>query len=103
MDPDTALIRKLHPDRVPVICEPSRMSTIPPLKNKKFLIPKDCSLAAFVFRIRSSLQLTEKTSIVVFINNDVPVLSTTFRELDAKYSFKDGLLHISYMGESTFG
>jgi GABA(A) receptor-associated protein len=92
-----------YPERVPIICE--RITTnIPEIDRKKYLCPRDLSIANFMYVIRKRLKLSSEKSIYLFINNKImPSTSSLLGVIYENYKDKDGFLYISYGGESTFG
>ena len=98
----TRILEK-YPERVPIICE--RITTnIPEIDRKKYLCPRDLSIANFMYVIRKRLKLSSEKSIYLFINNKImPATSSLLGVIYENYKDKDGFLYISYGGESTFG
>ena len=98
----TRIIEK-YPERVPIICE--RITTnIPEIDRKKYLCPRDLSIANFMYVIRKRLKLSSEKSIYLFINDKImPATSSLLGIIYENYKDKDGFLYISYGGESTFG
>lgn len=102
MSPSITQLRNQNPDLIPVKCVASKKSQFNPLLKDQFLVPKETRLGVFAMEIRKRLKITSQTSIVFFINNEIPPVSKTFDELDQQYS-KDGLLTLVYAGENVFG
>ena len=98
----TRILEK-YPDRVHIICE--RITpNIPDIDRKKYLCPRDLSIANFMYVIRKRLKLSSEKSIYLFINDKImPATSSLLGVIYENYKNKDGFLYISYGGESTFG
>ena len=102
LEESTRILEK-YSDRVPIICE--RITpNIPEIDRKKYLCPRDLSIANFMYVIRKRLNLSSEKSIYLFINNKImPTTSALLGVIYEKYKDEDGFLYISYGGESTFG
>lgn len=92
------LIEK-YPDRVPVIVEKrhsrslnpfhKNKNELPEIKNSKFLVPKDLSVGQLFYIIRKNLNLKSDEALYLFINNKMPVFSSTMGSI---YQVKFNLL-----------
>lgn len=100
---EASRILEKYPERVPIICE--RITTnIPEIDRKKYLCPRDLSIANFMYVIRKRLKLSSEKSIYLFINDKImPATSSLLGVIYENHKHKDGFLYISYGGESTFG
>ena len=96
-------IRSKYPDRVPIIVEKSKNSSIPDLDKHKFLVPHDITIGQFMLVIRKRIKLTSDQAIYVFANNSIPTISETIISVYDKCKDEDGFLYITIAGESTFG
>ena len=94
-----------YPDRIPIICERSQISSndCPSIDKNKFLVPNDFTLGQFIFVIRKRMKLPPEKAIFLFINdiyhNSTQLLSNIY---DSEKD-DDGFLYISYSFENTFG
>lgn len=101
---DEALaIMEKHKDRVPVIIERMPGSSIPLLDRRKFLLPKDISVAQFIWIIRKRIKLESSKSIFIFVGKLLPQSSATMGEIYADNKDDDSYLYIAYSGENVFG
>jgi len=100
---EASRITEKYPERVPIICE--RITpNIPEIDRKKYLCPRDLSIANFMYVIRKRLKLSSEKSIYLFINDKIiPTTSSLLGVIYEKYKHEDGFLYISYGEESTFG
>lgn len=96
-------IRNKYPNRVPVIVEKSKSSSIPDLDKHKFLVPHDITVGQFVLVIRKRIKLSPDQAIYVFSNNIIPTISETIISVYEKCKDEDGFLYITIASESTFG
>ena len=96
-------IKTTHPDRVPVIVEPSLKCTLAPLDKKKYLIPKEVTIGQFAYVIRSRIKLNPEEAIFLFINNVLPPTSSHMVDIYQEHKDADGFLYVTYGGENTFG
>lgn len=96
-------IKKKYPDRVPVIVKKADKSKLPDIDRKKYLVPKEVTVGQFIAIIRSRIKLDPSQAIFVFINNELPSLSTPLVEVYEQYKDDDEALYVTYTGENTFG
>ena len=95
--------RERHPDLVPVIVEKPIHSEAPSLRKKKYLVHPDCTLASFQHLLRSKLQLEASQALYLFINRQIPLLTSTIGDIYLKMLDADGFLYIMYELENVFG
>lgn len=101
----SAKIREKYPSRVPIIVSRSESSkTIPDIDRRKYLVPNDITLGAFMHILRKRVKLEAHVGLYLFVGecSIVPV-SQTIQQIDEEYKDTDGYLYIFYAGESTFG
>lgn len=103
---ESSRIREKYEARVPIIVTRSKTEkVIPEITRRKFLVPKDLSMAQFMYVIRKRIQLSSDKSLYLFVgdaNNLVPS-SKTIAQIDYDHRDDDGYVYIQYSGESTFG
>ena len=92
-----------YPDRLPIIVEKSKNSKLNDIDKNKFLVPSDMVLTQFIYIIRKRIKLNSSEALFFFIENNVPVQSSTIMELYNIHKDKDGFLYIIYNSENTFG
>ena len=92
-----------YTDRIPIICE--RITTnVPDIDRKKYLCPRDLSIANFMYVIRKRIKISSEISIYLFVDNKIMVpCSALLGVVYDEHKDKDGFLYIQYGGESTFG
>ena len=102
---ESSRILTKFPDRVPIIIEKSTQSsnTLPDIDKKKYLVPNDLTLGQFVYVIRKRIQLKPEKAIYLFVNNTLPIVSSTMRQVYNEHVDKDGFLYFTYAAENTFG
>lgn len=99
------LIEK-YPDKVPIVLERAKDTdkSLPDLPNKKFLVPRDLSVAQFIYTIRKRVNLDPNRAIYLFFNNTLPSSAVTMNEVYEMFKNKeDGVLYGTYASECTFG
>jgi GABA(A) receptor-associated protein len=102
-------IRGKYPDRVPVIVENDKNSsmfstTLPTLDKKKYLVPLDISISQFMIIIRKRLKLDEKKGFfLIFENNTMATGTDTMGNMYEANKNEDGFLYINLCAENTFG
>ena len=93
-----------YPDRVPIICEKSKNSSlIPDLGKSKYLVPCDLTVGQFMFVIRKRMKLSSEQAIFIFINGHIPSTNSIISDIYEYNKNEDGFLYVSYSGENTFG
>lgn len=102
---ESTRIRNKFPGRIPLIVERARTSDkrIPLLDKEKFLVPKDLTVAQFLFIVRRRLTLPSEIALFLFINGTLPTTGTLMSELYAIHCDRDGFMYAQYSGENTFG
>ena len=95
-------IIKKYPTKIPIICENNGKS-LPDIDKKKFLVPKELSLAQFMYIIRKRINVSPDKSIFLMINNNLIPSAKLISEIYQEHSDEDGFLYVFYDGESTFG
>lgn len=94
-----------YPTRIPIICHrSSSCKDAPVMGKKKFLVPRDMTMANFMFIIRQKMKLEQEKSIFLFVNdNSMVPTSQLISQVYQDHGDKDGFLYIKYGMESTFG
>lgn len=94
-------ILRRHPDRVPVYV--SVRGDIE-LERPKYLVPKDMSAGQFTVHVRNSMNVNRHDAVFMFVNSSVlPPVSKLIGDLYTEFAKGDGMLHITYAKENTFG
>lgn len=98
-------LRKLYPDRIPIIVEYSTSFPVEyqTLEKQKYLVPSDFELSVFIQIIRKHMKLNKKHSLCIWINNTMPKITTDIGTLYTNHKDDDGFLYIKLEAESTFG
>jgi GABA(A) receptor-associated protein len=99
-------IRERFPSRIPVFITKAithSSNELPNLQKNKFLVPMDLTVGQFIYIIRKQLRVSSDKAIFIFVKNTLPTTGMRMKELYAQYADYDGLLHLVYTSESTFG
>ena len=100
---ESTRIRFQNPTHIPIIIEP-RKSTDPVISKRKYLVPKDITVAQLLYVVRKRIDLKKSQSIFFNCNETMPSTSDLIQTLDTKHSDpNDGFLYITYTLEHTFG
>jgi GABA(A) receptor-associated protein len=102
---ECARVLKKYPDRIPVVCErsPKSSASLPYSAKIKYLIPRDLTLAQFIYIIRKQINMSAEQAIFMVINGKIMTCASMMSALYEKYHDPDGFLYITYTGENTFG
>ena len=93
-----------YPDRIPIICEKSKIqNNLPNIDKKKYLVPNDFTMGQFIYLIRKRINLKPEQSIFIFVNNKIISCSSTFGQIYETSKDNDGFLYLNYAQENVFG
>ena len=97
-------ITEKYPDRIPVICEKAKGSSISDIDKTKYLVPKDLTAHQFLYIIRKRLKLSKEQSLWLFVNGKQAIKGDTLMlQAYEKMKDPDGFLYIMYSGENVYG
>ncbi len=96
---------ELHPDKIPVICEPASRPNIevPSDFKTKYIVPGEITVGKFLLTIRQQLSLQPEQAIYIFVNNTLPPTSSLMEEVYQRHKAKDLFLYFVFAGENFFG
>jgi len=95
---------KKYPDKIPVIMKKDPKTTIPSIDKEKFLVPKDLTVAQFIYMFRQRIKLSPEQAIYLFFNGKMVNTTETMQNIyDQHHSKEDDMLYCTYAAESTFG
>lgn len=101
---EVSMILQKHPNKIPVYITKSYSSNnIPAIRRNKFLIPRNFLVAEFIYSIRKWIALPPEQAMFIFVNYFTPSSNETMENLYIRHKQSDGLLHITYAAENTFG
>ena len=95
-------ILKIHQNKIPIVIQLSENSNIK-LDKLKYIVPVDFTLQQFHCILNKYINNNEKQSVIMFINNMLPVSSESIGTLYNQYKDNDGFLYINIRKENTFG
>jgi len=96
----TREIIKRHPDRLPVFVYKKGDTTA---TKHKYLVPRDITVAQFMYILRKNINITSDKGIFIFVDNILPPNSALMSTLYMQYADEDGYLYITFAQESVFG
>jgi GABA(A) receptor-associated protein len=94
-------IRRKYPNRVPIIIESGTKGFV--IEPKKYLVPKESTIAQFIASVRKYAKLNSKEALFFMVNNVMVPTSDTLSEIDSRNTFEDDMLHMVVTKENTFG
>ena len=94
-------LRAKYPLRVPVKVESKTKGLS--LDVTKFLVPKEFTMAQFMYVFRKHTKLDKSEAVFFLIDNKMVPSSKLIGSVDHEHQSKDGLLQIDVCKESTFG
>lgn len=98
------IIKEKYPDKVFIYLEKNKnCKNINEINKHKYLCPKDMLFSQFIYIVRKRLKMTNKQSIIFFINNSIPNPTSSMLEIYQKNKNIDGFVYIEYTGENFFG
>ena len=102
---ESARITQKYKDRIPIIVECSKNSTISQdkLDKNKYLVPNELTVSQFLYILRKRIKLRPEESILIFINNQLPPTSEQMYKLYNQFKDEDNFLYCQVSGEHTFG
>jgi GABA(A) receptor-associated protein len=101
---ESSKVLEKYEGRFPIIVYKDKKSLLPEINKTKFLAPGDLTLGQFLYIIRKRIDLSEKETLFLFINESILATgSETISKIYNEYKDKDGFLYISYCSENVFG
>ena len=94
---------KQYSDRTVVVFHKGTGRDTPLLKKRKYICPKDITFGQLLAIIRRDTQLTSQQALYFFCNHKLMRMSETLGECQAREADFDGIVHIVYACENTFG
>lgn len=99
------MIRKFHPDKIPILLTRNRNSRLKQFDNNKYpiynpyhriLILKSFTVFKLIMVIKKKLQVNYSEAIYVFAGNTLLQADQTLDSVYEKYVGSDKFLHLSY-------
>lgn len=103
---ESQMIRKSHPDRLPIICERGRFcsNSVPKLDKIKYLLPHDLTVGQFVYVIRKRMNISPSQAIFLLAHNRIISNTETIYSVYQQYhDERDNFLYFFYISENVFG
>ena len=94
-----------YPDKIPIVLKLKDDEHKINLKQKKFLIPNELSVAQFMFTIRKRMTLSPTDAIFIYFNDkDMANHSEMLQTVYERYKNPiDKILYVTIATENTFG
>jgi GABA(A) receptor-associated protein len=88
-----------YPDRVPVLVE----SKLGDSEVFKYMVPKEKTIAEMMAQLRKHIKMSPRQAVFLFVNNTLPPNSYTVGQVWELHKNEEGVLHMYYSLENTFG
>lgn len=95
-------IMKKYPERIPIVVETAKNSTIK-IDKDKYLVPLTLSCTEFLYILRKRCQIDDSQAIFIFIGNTLPASNALMGDLYRENKDECGFLFITISEESVFG
>jgi GABA(A) receptor-associated protein len=92
-----------YPDRIPIIVENKKNSSLPIIDKHKFLTPSELTFGQFIYVIRKRLVLKPEKALFLFVNNTLIPGSKLLKSVYNEHKDEDGFLYVTICSENTFG
>ena len=96
-------MREKYPDRCCIIVNKMKGANVPDIDKNKYLVPKTITIGQFVYVIRKRICLPQDKALFIYVGNILPSTSHFIGDIYNNHVADDGLLYITYAGETTFG
>jgi GABA(A) receptor-associated protein len=96
-------ILEKYTDRVPVYVNKKENSQVDDIERHKYLVPKDMTMANFIYVLRKNIKLDSKQALFVFVNNLIVNNSELMGTIYDQHKSEDHFLYVIYASENTFG
>jgi len=100
---ESSRVLKIYHEKIPIICEKHKTSTILNIDKHKYLAAFNISVAQFIYIIRQRMSLPSEKAIFIFINGIIPSSSSMLLDYYVEHKDPDGFLYITYASENVFG
>lgn len=100
---ESARIRNKYPDRVPIIVEQQKKSSLPELDKHKYLVPGDLTVGQFMHVLRKRMKMPPEEALFIFMNNKIPPSSSLVSHVYQNDKNEDGFLYCIVAKENVFG
>jgi GABA(A) receptor-associated protein len=100
--------REKNPSHVPVYVYSKIPNSYLPFRYEtemktKYLVPENLQMGQFVHTVRKHEHIDASKALFLYVNNNLPSVSTTLIELYNKHKDEDGCLKVILESENTFG
>ena len=96
-----AILNK-YKDKVPVIVNECSKDFQDKIK-RKMLVQRELTVSQYLYSLRTKFNIGSEESLLIFVNNNMPMSSITVGYLYEKSKDKDGFLYITVLKENAFG
>ena len=88
--------KKKYPGKIPIIINKHKSSKLPNIEKYKFLVSEDLTVGQLLFIIKKQIKLKDSIELYIYINDLLPIVSSSVLEIYDKYKSNDGFLYINY-------
>lgn len=101
---ESSKVLQQYPNCVPVICE-NFLDNNDNLKidKNKYLVPNNFTIGNFLLVIKKRFKINKYEALFIMIDNKIPPLTLSFKELYYSHKDTDGFLYMTFTKENVFG
>lgn len=99
---ESQIILNKYTDKIPIIVNECSQEFQDRVK-RKMIVQKEVTVSQYLFTLRSKFNIKPEESLLIFVNNSMPISSTMMGYLYEKNKDKDGFLYITVLKENAFG
>ena len=100
-----AAVAKKYVDRVVVVLHAADTERSLHMSKRKFICPRNLKMSELVSVIRRSqrVKISAEQALFLFVNGALVPMSEELDSVHARHADGDGVLHVSFASENTFG
>lgn len=100
----SARLRAQHPNRLPIVVEPSSANE-PAIDKNKYLVPNDLTMGQLMHIIRKRVRMPAEQALFLLVGESrtIPAAAALIADVYDRHVSSDGHLYVIYSTENAFG